>query len=173
MKMSDDFEPKRRLTLDERLELLEKSEAERQKLEQTRYTIRTTGSKSDLERVDEKLKALKEKQEPLIADVIAETEILKQNKEPSMADDEHEQLINECVGYAYGLAIYVDDNGELLYRASQEDVVELGETAEIETLRPFDELPGGEQDMILRYLMEQEDTPKWFVERMRKEGKGN
>ena len=147
--MSDDFEPKRRLTLDERLELLKKSEVERQKLEQTRYSIRAAGNKSDLERIDEKLKAL---------------------KEPPIADDEHEQLINECVGYAYGLAIYVDDNGELLYRASQEDVVELGETAEIETLRPFGELPSGEQDMVLRYLMEQEDTPEWFVERMRKEG---
>lgn len=167
--MNDDFEPKRRLTLDERLGLLEQSEKERQKLEQSRYAMRTAGNKSDLERVEEKLKALEEKQDSLIADVVAETEILKQNKEPPIADDEREQLANECVGYAYGLAIYVDDNGDLLYRESQEDVVELGETAEIETLRPFGELPDGEQKMVLRYLLEQEETPDWFVDRIRKE----
>ncbi len=165
----DDFVPLPYLTLDDQLEKLEKSEEKRQSLEQECYRLRQTGEKSKLKKLQAELDTLAKRQEALIQTVERRTALLAQNRRVRPTRDEVPQTYNECVGYAYGVAIYVDDSGQLLYRESQEDAVELGETAGIDTLHSFNDLPPGERDMILRDITKQEECPDWFRERYGKE----
>lgn len=169
MTRNDDFEPERFVELDEQIARLEHSEKERRRLEQECYRFRQTGgAKGKQSERQRKLETLTNLQEALIANVEKRTELLKMGRPIKPSPDMHEQRYNECVGYAYGKAYYVDTDGVLFYCETQEDAVELGETMPIENLLPFDELLPDEQSMILEYLVGAEDIPDWFRNRIRK-----
>ncbi len=97
-------------------------------------------------------------------------ELLRGIEPPRLSPDEMEQLYNECIGVAYGKGMFVDGNGELLFSDSTDDL-QIGDTVDVSELSPFSSLPRGEQDMLLRYLQENEETPVWFdAERYGKAG---
>lgn len=69
-------------------------------------------------------------------------------------------LYNECVGYCYGMGIYIDDNDDIRYQEMPEEYAVIGDPElHIDLLPKLAELPVGEQKMILGYLLTSEDTP--------------
>ncbi len=95
-------------------------------------------------------------------------ELLCSIEPPELLPDETEQLYNECIGVAYGKGLFTDGNGKLLFSNGTDDL-QIGDTVDVSELSPFSSLPYGEQEMLLRYLKESDETPVWFSpERYRK-----
>lgn len=169
--VNDGFTPVINNSVAANIRMLQQNEAERKDLEQRLYQCRRKGriprnkrkEAADLQR---RLDALTQKQDGVVPEVERQIEELRQGRRPFVAPDEEEQPFNECVGYAYGVAVCVDDSGTLLYCEAQEDAVEIGDTLPADELLPFADLPDGEQDMILRELLKDEGTPKWFREKL-------
>ncbi len=122
-------------------------------------------------RAEEDVLKARAKEEELIKDVLYLRDALKATDGVggyAETPDEQPLPAAECVGYAYGYAVYVDD--ERLVRVEKTDEW----NASVGDLYPDDardcallsELPRGEQEMILRYLNEQPTTPDWFKGRM-------
>lgn len=169
--MNDGFTPEARRTIETNMRTLEMCEKEIQQLEQELYRLREKGripknkrkEASDLQR---RLDLLRKEQEGILPEATRQLEELKKGQRPFVIPDEEEQPFNECVGYAYGLAIFVDDSGAILCCETQEGVVEIGDTLPAHELSPFEDLPKGEQDMILRSLLDREETPEWFKQQI-------
>lgn len=168
---NDGFTPVIPQSLEALVRTLQANEAERQRLEQKLYLCRRKGrilknKKKEAKELQNRLEELKQEQEGIIPETTQQLEELKQGRRPFTIPDEVEQPFNECVGYAYGVAVCVDDSGSLLYCEAQEDAVQIGETLPANELHPFADLPNAEQDMILRHLAGREETPEWFKERI-------
>lgn len=169
---NDGFTPVIRHSLADNIRTLEQTEAERQKLQQELYQCRKNkkvrkNKREEVKELERQLEELKEKQTVILPETTQLLEELKNGRRPFIVPDEAEQRYNECVGYAYGTAVCVDDSGMLFFCEIQEDVVLIGETLLASDLHPFADLPDGEQDMILRALLEDEDTPEWFKNRIK------
>jgi hypothetical protein len=82
--------------------------------------------------------------------------------------DEQPLPAAECVGYAYGYAVYVDDERHIRVEKTDDWNVAVGDLYpdDARDCALLSELPRGEQEMILRYLEEQPTTPDWFKGRM-------
>lgn len=165
--MNDGFTPMIRHSLEDNIRILQAKEAERQELEQALYRCRKKGripnnKRKEAEGLQQQMERLKQEQDGILPETTRQLEELKQGRRPFAMQDEAEQPFNECVGYAYGVAICVEDSGSLLYCEVQEDAVQIGETLLANELLPFEDLPAGEQDMILRRLADRDETPGWF-----------
>ena len=115
-------------------------------------------------RHSDRIDALEKRKQEITAErkkILTEVETMTRSTHKTEAT----QKYNECVGHAYGVAVYVDSDGKLLYEAVQPDVVNIGDTALEDGLTPFDTLPQAEQDMILRELKDADGTPEWFKNR--------
>lgn len=169
--MNDEFEPKRYITLDESLRSLEENERKRIALEQELYNCRVRGriplhKRAEAAKLQKRLEALENDKASLETAVAPQIKELEQGRRPFVLQDEIEQEYNECVGYAFGLAICVDSGNNILCCEQQPDVTEIGDTLFADELIPLSYLPDGEQDMILRELLKDADTPVWFKNRI-------
>lgn len=100
----------------------------------------------------------------------AEIDVLKSELETRLTEpsvepfaDEVPQPANECVGSCYGVCVYVDNTGELLYRETEPSEAEaVGESyAATAELRPFDELEPIRRTLVCDHLRSNPRTPFW------------
>lgn len=148
-----EFEPTPRRRFSDCVDELEKLNEQCKELE-----MKTDGGSETL------LWELNPRRMQLAEEVTRQTELLMRGirLQPFLPDEE-EQLHNECVGIAYGKGLFVDGNGSLMYSCAEEaQGLRIGDTLDETELSPFAMLPHGEQEMILRYLKESEETPPWF-----------
>ena len=169
--MKDGFEPKRHITLGESLRSLEENEQKRIALEQELYKCRVNGriplhKRAEASKLQKRLEALESDRANLETAIAPQIKELEKGRRPFVMLDEIEQEYNECVGYVYGMAICVDSGNNILFCEQQPDVTEIGDTLFADELIPLSYLPDGEQDMILRELIKDEDTPVWFKNRI-------
>lgn len=168
--MNDGFTPVIRNSIAANMRTLEQNEAERRTLEQALYQLRKKGQippnkRKKASELKQRLTLLGQEQDSILPEAKRQLEELKQGRRPFVVEDEVEQPFNECIGYAYGVAIFVHDSGALLYCEVQEGTVEIGDTLPADELHPFEDLPAGEQDMILRELAGRDETPDRFKNR--------
>lgn len=73
-------------------------------------------------------------------------------------------IVAECIGHAYGYAVYVDSYRNIRVDKTEEQSVRVGDIYpdDIEDCLLLSALERGEQDIILRYLCSKEETPAWF-----------
>lgn len=171
----DIFMPQRKKPFEETLRELEKLEEARRELERRLYLCRNSpkrkkGQTGSPKALKKRLAELQEQAEVLLKDVNHQTECLKKGRRQYFSPDEQEQPYNECVGAAYGCAVFVRDDGALLCCEQQADLTVLGDTLQEEDLRSFDELPKGEQELILTALMKDPKTPDFFKQIIYKKG---
>lgn len=163
----DDFTPTRHMPLTAKLAELRRLEDEKLQLEKTIYTCKGRTKRKEVSQMKERLNEIEDKQAQLSEAVDADLEYLRAGREPYCNPDEREQPYNECVGYAYGTALFVDSDGMLLCCEIQSHAISIGDTLPIDDLQPFADLPYAEQHMLLSYLLEQDETPVWFKDRFR------
>ena len=70
----------------------------------------------------------------------------------------------------YGCAVFVRDDGALLYCEQQADLTVIGDTLQEEDLHSFDELPDGEQQLIIHALLKDPETPDFSKQILYRKG---
>lgn len=169
------FMPQRKKPFEETLRELEEMEKERRDLERKLYLCRNSkrserkGAESP-RALEKKLTALYEQAEVMLKEVNRQTDCLKKGRRQYFSPDEKEQPYNECIGAAYGCAVFVRDDGALLYCEQQADLTVIGDTLQEEDLHSFDELPDGEQQLIIHALLKDPETPDFSKQILYRKG---
>jgi hypothetical protein len=127
--------------------------------------------KARLRAAEEDILKARAKEEELMQDVLYLRDALNATDGAggyAETPDEQPLPAAECVGYAYGYAVYVDDERHIRVEKTDEWNAAVGELYPDDALdcALLSELPRGEQEMILRYLEEQPTTPDWFKGRI-------
>ena len=124
-------------------------------------------NRKERKRTKAEIIAARNKEEELMKDMLYLKDALKATDGAggyAETADEQPLPTAECVGCAYGYAVYVDDERHIRIEKTDDWNVAVGDTYpdDARDCTLLSELPRDEQEMILRHLEESPDTPDWF-----------